>query len=276
MEKVSEEENPRKRGLGARLGWTRASYTLLSVFMVLIFLIGYVWWPLLQAYLDTYNPDYPFWVQFDWLLLGIFLTMTLLIMANAHLGKDFPIFAIGLAGGLVIESWGTQTSLWTYYTAERPPLWIIPAWPIASLSIDRLYRLLARWTKRWPEGVFRWGYWAVFGIFLGLMVIFVAPTLNRSLTVMALVLCVFLILTPVDRRAMVLVFAAGAGLGYFLERWGTTRECWTYYTLQTPPFFAVLAHGMAAVAFWRVLRLYELFWPRVKALGRRAPERETA
>ncbi len=276
MEKAAEENNARKRGLGARLGWTRASYTLLSVFMVLIFLIGYVWWPLLQAYLDTYNPDYPFWVQFDWLLLGIFLTMTLLIMANAHLGKDFPIFAIGLAGGLVIESWGTQTSLWTYYTAERPPLWIIPAWPIASLSIDRLYRLLARWTKRWPEGVFRWGYWAVFGIFLGLMVIFVAPTLNRSLTVMALVLCVFLILTPVDRRAMVLVFAAGAGLGYFLERWGTTRECWTYYTLQTPPFFAVLAHGMAAVAFWRVLRLYELFWPRVKALGRRAPERETA
>ncbi|GAP17393.1 hypothetical protein [Levilinea saccharolytica] len=277
MEKAAEEEKPRKRSLGARLGWTRASYALLSVFMVLIFLIGYVWWPLLQAYLDTYNPDYPFWVQFDWLLLGIFLAMTLLIMANAHLGKDFPIFAIGLAGGLVIESWGTQTSLWTYYTAERPPLWIIPAWPIASLSIDRLYRLLARWTKNWPEGVFRWGYWAVFGIFLGLMVIFVAPTLNRSLTVMALVLCVFLILTPVDRRAMVLVFAAGAGLGYFLERWGTTRECWTYYTRQTPPFFAVLAHGMAAVAFWRVLRLYELFWPRVKALlGRRAPERETA
>jgi len=276
MEKAAQEGNPRKRSLGARLGWTRASYTLLSVFMVLIFLIGYVWWPLLQAYLDTYNPDYPFWVQFDWLLLGIFLAMTLLIMANAHLGKDFPIFAIGLAGGLVIESWGTQTSLWTYYTAERPPLWIIPAWPIASLSIDRLYRLLARWTKRWPEGVFRWGYWAVFGIFLWLMVIFVAPTLNRSLTVMALVLCVFLILTPVDRRAMVLVFAAGSGLGYFLERWGTTRECWTYYTLQTPPFFAVLAHGMAAVAFWRVLRLYELFWPRVKALGRRTPERETA
>ena len=276
MEKAAQEGNPRKRSLGARLGWTRASYTLLSVFMVLIFLIGYVWWPLLQAYLDTYNPDYPFWVQFDWLLLGIFLVMTLLIMANAHLGKDFPIFAIGLAGGLVIESWGTQTSLWTYYTAERPPLWIIPAWPIASLSIDRLYRLLVRWTKRWPEGVFRWGYWAIFGIFLGLMVIFVAPTLNRSLTVMALVLCVFLIFTPVDRRAMVLVFAAGAGLGYFLERWGTTRECWTYYTLQTPPFFAVLAHGMAAVAFWRVLRLYELFWPRVKALGRRTPERETA
>jgi hypothetical protein len=49
----------------------------------------------------------------------------------------------------------------------------------------------------------------------------------------------------------VLTFIAGAGLGYFLEVWGTTRECWTYYTFQTPPLFAVLAHGMAAVAFWR-------------------------
>ncbi len=267
---------PLLRRLVRTLRWTRASTYLMSAFIALLFLIGYIWWPLVVEYLATYDPQVSFWRQFDWLLLGNFLAMSLLIMANADLRRDWPVVAVGLAGGLVIESWGTQTQLWTYYTAERPPLWIIPAWPIASLSIDRLYRLLARWTKRWPEGVFRWGYWAVFGIFLGLMVIFVAPTLNRSLTVMALVLCVFLIFTPVDRRAMVLVFAAGAGLGYFLERWGTTRECWTYYTLQTPPFFAVLAHGMAAVAFWRVLRLYELFWPRVKTLGRRAPERETA
>ena len=43
----------------------------------------------------------------------------------------------------------------------------------------------------------------------------------------------------------------GAALGYFLELWGTTCECWTYYTNQTPPLFAVLAHGMAAVSFWR-------------------------
>jgi hypothetical protein len=48
-----------------------------------------------------------------------------------------------------------------------------------------------------------------------------------------------------------LTFIAGSGLGYFLELWGTTRQCWTYHTYQTPPLFAVLAHGMAAVAFWR-------------------------
>ena len=55
----------------------------------------------------------------------------------------------------------------------------------------------------------------------------------------------------------VLTFAAGTGLGYFLERWGTTRECWIYYTHQTPPLFAVLAHGMAAVAFWRTGLLFQ-------------------
>ncbi|MBE0684326.1 MAG: hypothetical protein IH589_20670 [Anaerolineales bacterium] len=54
-----------------------------------------------------------------------------------------------------------------------------------------------------------------------------------------------------DHRFALLTFIAGTGLGYYLELWGTTRQCWTYYTNETPPFFAVLAHGMAAVAFWR-------------------------
>ena len=115
------------RRLPHRLGWTRASYYLMSGFILIIALILYVWWPLVVEYWATYNPDYPFWVQFDWLLLGIFAFMSLQIMAKADLKADLPIILIGLAGGLVIESWGTQTELWTYYTYERPPLWIIPA-----------------------------------------------------------------------------------------------------------------------------------------------------
>jgi hypothetical protein len=87
------------------------------------------------------------------------------------------------------------------------------------------------------------------------MVDFVRPTLDRSLTVAALLLCGFLIATPVQPRTAISTFAAGAALGYFLELWGTTRGCWVYYTHETPPAFAVLAHGMAAVAFWRVLVL---------------------
>ena len=241
--------------------FTPSSYFLLSAFLTLIALIGYVWSPLLFAYLDTYDPSLPFWVQFDWLLLGNFLLMSLLIMVNADIKSDLPIALIGLTGGLVIESWGTQTLLWTYYTYERPPLWIIPAWAIASLSIDRLFRLLDSLTQRIPERFFTRIYWIVFSGFYLFMIDFVFPTLNKSLTIMALFLCAFLILTPPKPRQALLVFVAGTSLGYFLELWGTTRQCWIYYTLETPPFFAVLAHGMAAVAFWRVLRLYRLFSP---------------
>jgi hypothetical protein len=99
--------------------------------------------------------------------------------------------------------------------------------------------------------VYRYLYWLTFSSFYILMLFFIAPTINKSYTIFAVLLCTFLILTPTDHRLAFLIFIAGSGLGYFLELWGTTRECWTYYTYQTPPLFAVLAHGMAAVAFWR-------------------------
>lgn len=245
--------------LNTILHWNRTSSWMFSGFLALLALIMYVWWPLVEEYLATYNPAYPWWVQFDWLLLADFLVMTLLIMANANLRRDLPIVVIGLAGGLVIESWGTQTELWVYYTSERPPLWIIPAWPIASLSIDRLFTILQRFLQRTPPRFFSILYWIIFPAFYILMLQFVWPTLDKSLTLMALLLCAFLIATPQGKtRAIVLTFIAGAGLGYFLELWGTTRLCWTYYTLQTPPFFAVLAHGMAAVSFWRVREVWQM------------------
>jgi hypothetical protein len=193
----------------------------------------------------------------DWLLLGIFGFMSVTVIARANLKTDLLIIFVGVCGGLVIESWGTQTNLWHYYTNERPPLWIIPAWPIASLSIDRITRTLNWLLDRLAikqtalHFLFSTLYWITFASFLSLMLIFVSPTFDKSFTWFALILCVLLILTPTNHRFALLTFIAGSGLGYYLEVWGTTRECWTYYTNQTPPFFAVLAHGMAAVAFWR-------------------------
>ena len=230
-----------------------------------MFLIAYIWWPLAEEALGYFDNGQPWWmnlVYFDWLLVGIFLAMSFLIMSRADLRVDARIVFVGAVGGLVIESWGTQTNLWTYYTLERPPLWIIPAWPIASLAIDRLQRLLAHFLRSVPPTsqarAFRWLYWLVFGSFYALMLFFVAPTFDKSFTLAALLLCALLIFSPTDHRMAVLTFVAGAGLGYFLELWGTTRQCWTYYTLQTPPLFAVLAHGMAAVAFWRAGLLVEI------------------
>ncbi|MBM4422939.1 MAG: hypothetical protein FJ030_06040 [Chloroflexi bacterium] len=250
------------------LGWTPSSYFMLSVFFILLFVIGVVWWPLVEANLAIIDWSQPLWIEIirkmDWLLLFDFVVMTLLIMARADLKSDALIVAVGFAGGLVIESWGTQTHLWNYFTLERPPLWIIPAWPIASLSIDRLYRFLDRLRIfNIPYSAFRILYWLLFLSFYALMLRFVWPTLDKSLTLAALALCALLILSPTDHRAAVLTFVAGSSLGYFLELWGTTRACWIYYTFETPPLFAVLAHGMAAVAFWRVVLLTKAWTQRI-------------
>ena len=260
--------------IAARL-WTRDSSILLGGFFVTIFLIVYIWWPLAEEYLAYVDWNGAWWRYIDWLLLGIFGFMSLTIISRANIKTDLLIIFVGICGGLAIESWGTQTNLWHYYTAERPPLWIIPAWPIASLSIDRITRGLNFLTTKActelcrsvtkghkGEKVFKILYWLTFGFFLGLMLVFVAPTFDKSFTWLAVGLCILLILTPTDYRMAWLIFIAGAGLGYSLELWGTTRECWTYYTGQTPPLFAVLAHGMAAVAFWRAGLVLKSIWGR--------------
>jgi hypothetical protein len=257
--------------------WTRDSSILLGGFFVTIFLIVYIWWPLAEEYLAFVDWSGEWWRYMDWLLLGIFGFMSITIIARANIKTDLLIIFVGICGGLAIESWGTQTNLWFYYTEERPPLWIIPAWPIASLSIDRITRMLdflttkvTRITKGlkgktfeyFVSFVFKILYWLTFASFLSLMLVFVAPTFDKSYTWLSLGLCVLLIFTPTDHRFALLTFIAGSGLGYYLELWGTTRECWTYYTYQTPPFFAVLAHGMAAVAFWRAGLMLKRVWGR--------------
>ena len=261
--------------------WTRDSSILLGGFILTVFLIVYIWWPLAEEYLKYVDWNGAWWRTMDWLLLGIFGFMTVTIIARANLKTDLLIIFVGICGGLAIESWGTQTNLWHYYTAERPPLWIIPAWPIASLSIDRITRAILFLTTKDTKVTrdlkknsfvyfvsfvlnFKTLYWIVFASFLTLMLVFVAPTFDKSFTWLALLLSILLILTPTDHRYAILTFIAGSGLGYYLELWGTTRECWTYYTFQTPPLFAVLAHGMAAVAFWRAGLTVKTAWGNLR------------
>jgi hypothetical protein len=258
--------------------WTRDSSILLGGFFLVIFLIVYIWWPLAEEVLSYIDWSGEWWRYMDWLLLGVFAFMSLTIVARADLKVDALIVFVGICGGLAIESWGTQTNLWHYYTAERPPLWIIPAWPIASLSIDRITRLLDFGLKSLPtferapiqsretlDSAFKVLYWLTFISFLILMFVFVAPTFDKSYTWLSLALCILLVFTPTDHRFAILTFVAGAGLGYYLELWGTTRECWTYYTYQTPPLFAVLAHGMAAVAFWRAGLVVKMIGGRIRS-----------
>ena len=262
--------------------WTRDRSILLGGFLLALFLIIYVWWPLAEEYLAYIDWNGPWWRYIDWLLLGIFLFMSITIIARANLCTDSLIIFVGICGGLAIESWGTQTNLWHYYTAERPPLWIIPAWPIASLSIDRITRFLNWMTEQAGKrtkptilhSLLSILYWLTFASFLTLMLVFVSPTFDKPYTLLSLALCILLTLTPTDYRYALLTFVAGAGLGYFLELWGTTRECWTYYTYQIPPLFAVLAHGMAAVAFWRAGLVLKVIGQKIQvfSLSTRKPQ----
>jgi len=258
-------KKPFYQKISESLAWTPSSYGLLSFLCVAIALVVIVWWPLVQDYLGTIDPAFPLWQQIDWLLVGIFLAMSLLILFGANFNPDSRIVVVGLAGGLVIETWGTQTHLWNYYTLERPPLWIIPAWPIASLATDRLARLLsilvesihlARSSSHLLARLFRFLRFEclsrlVFGGFFVFMIAFVWPTITKPATWLSLATAGILILAIKDHRKALLIFIAGSGLGYFLELWGTTRACWIYYNFQTPPLFAVFAHGFASYAFYR-------------------------
>src|SRR5919108_5479489 len=131
--------------------WTRDSSILLGGFFDTIILIIYIWWPLAVDYFAYVDWNGEWWRYIDWLLIGIFGFISITIIARADIKTDLLIIFVGVCGGLAIESWGTQTNLWFYYTNERPPLWIIPAWPIASLSIDRISRVLILLTTKFTK-----------------------------------------------------------------------------------------------------------------------------
>lgn len=260
-----------EKQLSKRLGLNWFSLVLLVGFIFVLLIIRGDFGQFARVEFVAVDWNRPLLEQMDWLLLFDFAVMLVLLTFGADTEKDLLIIVVGFFGGLYIEAWGTQTELWRYYTDERPPWWIIPAWPMASLAIDRLVRILNRFGKRLQSNhkIFVVSYWLLMIPFFCLMVSFVFPTINKSLTIVSLALCALVILTPTDYRAAVLNFAAGASLGYFLELWGTTRACWIYYTGQEPPVFAVLAHGMAAVAFWRGGLLVKKAWkffalPRIR------------
>jgi hypothetical protein len=119
-------------------------------------------------------------------------------------------------------------------------------------------------TERLPEKIFKQVYWVIFPGFIALLLYFVWPTIDKSLTILAIAMCALLVFALDDKRGATLVFISGTALGFFLELWGTTRACWTYYTFQTPPVFAVFAHGAAAVAFWWGYSLFWRIYPGIK------------
>lgn len=219
-------------------GYDLQSLLLLLGLLALYTAVGINWQHLLDPSLGA-----------DWLLIGIWLVMTALLIWRPDARRDLPLAVVALSGGAVIEWWGTNTELWWYFTHERPPPWILPAWPVAALAIDRLCRIsCARLPRLARSGRL---YWVIVPAFVVLMTRFLWPSIHEPASWVVIALMVLVMSTGVQRDRDVALFLVGSGAGIFLEYWGTSRHCWTYYTRQAPPLQAVLAHGFASIAFAR-------------------------
>jgi len=193
--------------------------------------------------------------EWDPLLGAIWVTMTAAMLWDPQLKRDGKLIAVGLIGGLVIEGWGTNTLLWKYWTDERPPLWILPAWPIAAIAVERFARLL-RFLMPWIP---RLGpaYWVVVPAFVLFFCTLMRPAITHPWSIGVLALMIVVTFVGARPRRDIVIFIAGATAGIFLEYWGTSRYCWMYWTGQTPPLQAVLAHGFASISFARGVQLLE-------------------
>jgi hypothetical protein len=229
-----------------RAGWDRRSLVALGLLFGVGGLVGYRW-------SDLIDPS----GGMDWLLAGTWLWMAAMLTWRVSLRRDLVFLAVGFVGGGVIEWWGTYSRIWTYFTLERPPLWILPAWPIATLAIDRMARILDHAVEQVasPRGAPVVGYWLAYWIcvpsFVVAMIAFSRHTMHIVPTQVVVSLMIGVTLACRDPRRDFTLFAAGSLLGIFLEYWGTSRQCWTYYTEQVPPPVATVAHGFAAIAFAR-------------------------
>jgi hypothetical protein len=244
-----------------RSGYDRNSGITLALLLCTYAVVAVVW----RRYIDL--------SQRDVLLVAIWVFMTALMCWGIAPRRDLVRALVGFGGGLCIEAWGTVTEIWWYFTAERPPLWILPAWPVASIAIDRLARAT---DLVLPSGEHRPLWFALLPPFVVGMTWWVWPYTHHPFTWFAIVMMVVVLLWPGNRRQDVTLMLAGAGLGFFLEYWGTSRRCWTYYTLATPPVAAVFAHGFAAVAFQRVAALGDHVLSRITDAGIRGSEPDAA
>ena len=243
-----------------RSGFTKASLIPIGALAIVITGVVIGWWELVDL-------DQPF----DGLLFGLWIGMVLSVAWRFELRRDLVLGFVAALGGFVIEWWGTSTELWTYFTGETPPLWIIPAWPVAALATERLTYLLDRSLPKLPRKIWTVLYAVLIPAFIVWMTWYMHPAWTSLSSRIVFAIMIGVLISTSTTRHDVQLFIMGTILGWWLEYWGTTRQCWTYYTAQTPPLVTALAHGFASIAFWRAAHVIHGAWEIAKAIRRRQP-----
>ncbi len=228
-----------------RTGYDRKSAVAAGMLGAVYLAIGVLWLDLLRQNLPEVN----------WLLVTLWAAMSALLCWRVRPKHDLALAAVSLLGGFAFEWWGTETQLWHYFTGETPPVWILPAWPVAALATARLSLCLSRpcSSLRLNWGI---GYWTCVLLFAAGMIHFIWPSICQWPSIAACGCIGLVIATSKSHQADLCLFAAGAGLGFLLEYWGTTQECWTYYNSATPPLITAAAHGFAQLCYARVLGVF--------------------
>lgn len=198
------------------------------------------------------------WEDFDALLVFSWVLMVGLGAWRVRPRRDLVLASVAFAGGAIIETWGTRSGLWTYFTHEEPPLFILPAWPFAAVATERVSYLVSKGAARVPPKIVRSLEIGAMFVFCILLVRWTMTAWFSKWTWIAYAFVVLVCVTSRANRGDLARFVAGSILGYLLEYWGTTRECWVYYDGLTPPLAAVLSHGFATVAFGRLASWVQL------------------
>jgi hypothetical protein len=188
------------------------------------------------------------------LFAGILAASWREIAARSRPAHQAAVVCVAAALGWAAEAWGTRLGLWTYYTGETPPLWIVPAWSLGALVIEHLAeRARARW-GRLPSAF----YWTTAAAALAVIVGFSGPRLGRPAAWAVPIAAAAALAARSGEDDDFWILAAGFGAVFFADLWGTTNGCWEYYRHGLPGgLWQGIAFGMAfdAVVVLASLRL---------------------
>ncbi|HAH06317.1 MAG TPA: hypothetical protein DCM05_07280 [Elusimicrobia bacterium] len=168
-------------------------------------------------------------------LFGAILLMTLRVVPlRVEPKRDAAVALSATLLGWIVEAWGTRTGVWSYYTGEQPPLWVVPGWTLGALVIGRVAEEVE---VRWGgllEGRRPLVYWGFVFAFTAVFWAFVLPAAPRpsSLAVFLLLLAGLLV-RPDPKDAAVLL--TGLAYVFIADFWGTTNGCWAYYVQRRVP-----------------------------------------
>ncbi|MBZ0269084.1 hypothetical protein K8I85_13075 [bacterium] len=169
-------------------------------------------------------------------LAGLLGFVTWIIARRPRPREDAAIVLFATALGWAAEAWGTRSGLWSYYTGETPPLWIVPAWPLGAIVVSRVADAIERISAP-PAWMLR-AHVMLATVTLAVFVVFVRPTWTSPWTAAAFgVLLAAFALRPRPERDVPFVLA-GLVCVFFADFWGTGSACYRYHEAHLGASFA--------------------------------------